>query len=278
MPDVAVLDWKEVLGLRPVARAIRTACWIAVLATAVYGAGQAIDRLLTSDAFGLVTSRPELLFSLDRDTIRMAGQPWFRSYFTTIVFAQRTDQTVAPHALVLKWERRRVSIRLLNSDGPQVAAFLERLVDQLDGLQQQVRFAVDGPGPPLITVRFLAHDAYIGAFGAASVGETRTRFFTTSPGLIGATIAIDVGLRDTPALAESTLIHEIGHAIGLSGHFYSPSPDRRSVMYRSNTLTAWTQNDVAAIRLLYSPSIKAGMSPAQAKAVLQDYARSGRSQ
>ncbi len=258
-------------------RAVATVCWIAVLATAVYAAGQTINGWLTSDALGLVVGQPTHFSPLDRYAAREAGRPGLRKFFTTVVFTQRTDQTTAPGALVLKWDRPRVSIKLLNTDGPQVTAFLEQLVAQLNGLQQQVRFAIGGNGPSPITVQFLTHEAYVTVYGAASVGETRTRYFTDPRGLIAATIAIDTGLRDTPLLAEATLIHEIGHAIGLSGHFYLPSSRWRSVMYQSNTLTAWTPSDVAAIRLLYSPPIEGGMSPAQAQTALQAYARAASS-
>jgi Protein of unknown function (DUF2927) len=259
-------------------RAVAAACWIAVLATAVYGGGQTINGWLTSDALGLVGGLPARFSPLDRFAAREAGQPGIRRFFTTVVFTQHTDQTTAPGALVLKWDRPRVSIKLLNSDGPQVTAFLEQLVAQLNGLQQQVRFTTGGDGPPAITVQFLPHEAYVAGYGTATVGETRTRYFTDPRGLIAATIAIDTGLRDTPELAESTLIHELGHAIGLSGHFYLPASRWRSVMYQSNTLIAWTPSDVAAIRLLYSPPIEAGMSPAQAQAALRDYARAASSQ
>jgi hypothetical protein len=45
-------------------------------------------------------------------------------------------------------------------------------------------------------------------------------------------------------------------------------------MYEANTLTTWSQNDAAVIRLLYSPWIRPGMSPSRAQASLQLYARS----
>ena len=47
-------------------------------------------------------------------------------------------------------------------------------------------------------------------------------------------------------------------------------------MYEANTLTAWSQDDAAVIRLLYSTWIRPGMSPAQAQASLQLFARSAR--
>ena len=74
---------------------------------------------------------------------------------------------------------------------------------------------------------------------------------------------------------KSTLIHELTHAIGCSGHFFRPSYRRRSVMYEANTLTAWSQDDAAVIRLLYSTWIRPGMSAAHAEASLRRYGRCG---
>ena len=104
--------------------------------------------------------------------------------------------------MLTKWGRPRVSIRLLNDNGPEVTAYLKRLVARLDRLQREVRFVVGGEGPPLITIRFLEHDAYVKSEGTGSVGNTRTRFFTSSPGLIRARISIDVGTQDTLDEAE----------------------------------------------------------------------------
>jgi hypothetical protein len=267
------------VSVRLASRVFVSLLLVAVIAAAVYGGGPAIRWLLDLQGFGLLSRepmQPVQLSSLNRYTAKVAAKPWFRSYFTTMVFDQQRDQTISPSALVAKWERPRVSIKLLNDDGPEVAAYLDRLVARLDHLQHQVRFVVGGGGPPLITIRFLPHDAYVREEGENSVGNTRTRYYTTSPGLIKARIAIDVGMQDTPEEVESTIIHELTHAIGCSGHFYSPSYRRRSVMYEANTLTTWSQNDAAVIRLLYSPWIRPGMSPSRAQASLQLYARSAR--
>jgi len=83
-------------------------------------------------------------------------------------------------------------------------------------------------------------------------------------------------VQDTTGAVESTLIHELTHAIGASGHFPSPSAQRKSVMYKANTLTAWSQNDAAVIRVLYSPFIRSGMTETQARAGLRRYARAGK--
>ena len=46
-------------------------------------------------------------------------------------------------------------------------------------------------------------------------------------------------------------------------------------MYEANTLTSWSQNDAAVIRVLYSRWIRSGMSPAGARAGLRHYGRKG---
>jgi hypothetical protein len=251
-------------------------CCLAALAVAVYGCGTAVRWLQTGRLLDRLPDHPVRLESLDGYTRRAAATPRFRTYFATMVFDRGPDRRAAHSAVVSKWGRPRVSIRLLNSDGPEVAAYLEQLVARLDRLQHEVRFVVGGQGPPLIAIRFLAHDVYVRSEGKDSVGNTRTRFYTSSPGLIRASISIDVGVQDTLGEVKSTLIHELTHAIGCGGHFYAPSYQRRSVMYEANTLTAWSQDDAAVIRILYSTWIHPGMSPAQAQASLQLFARSAR--
>ena len=246
-----------------------------VLAAAVYGGVHALEWLQSRDAFGLLArepSQPVRLTTLDRYTTKVAGTAKFGNYFTTMVLPQTGGQAQVQPPIVTKWEARRVTIKLLNDGGPGVETYLRQLVRRLDRLQGAVDFEV-GDVHPLITVQFLGHDAYVRQNGTGSVGNTRTRYFDRSPGLIRAKIAVDVGVQDTPDEVRSTLIHELTHAIGCGGHFTSPSDRRHSVMYEANTLTSWSQNDAAVIRILYSPWIRSGMSPAGARAALQHYAR-----
>ena len=175
--------------------------------------------------------------------------------------------------MVAKWERPRVVIRLLNDGGPGVEAYLRQLVARLNRMQAAVRFSV-GDTAPRITIRFLEHDDYVRAIGGDSVGSTQTRYFRTSPGLIRANIAIDAGRQATPGQLKATLIHELTHAIGCGGHFSSLTDRRRSVLYESSQITAWSQNDAAVIRVLYSPWIRSGMTAAQAQDSLRRHARS----
>jgi predicted Zn-dependent protease len=92
--------------------------------------------------------------------------------------------------------------------------------------------------------------------------------------MIRAKIDIDAGRQATPGQLKATLIHELTHAIGCGGHFSALTDRRRSVLYESSQITAWSQNDAAVIRVLYSPWIKSGMTAAQAQASLRRHARS----
>jgi hypothetical protein len=225
--------------------------------------------------FGLLDRQPEqpLAFSsLNRYTKQAAARPSFRRYFTTmVVSAPEAGATETP--VVTKWERPRVVVKLLNSGGPGIEPYLRQLVARLNRMQAEVRFAV-GDAAPRITIQFLAHDAYVRTIGDDSVGSTRTRYFRASPGMIRARIAIDSGRQGSAGQVKATLIHELTHAIGCGGHFNAPGDRRRSVLYQSSQITAWSQNDAAAIRLLYSPWIESGMTAAQAEASLRRYARS----
>jgi hypothetical protein len=249
--------------------------FLLVLAAAVYGAFSALRWVDDRNGFGLLDRQPDhpvAFSSLNRYTREAAGKASFRRYFTTMVVPQ-ADPGMTDPPVVTKWERPRVVIKLLNSGGPGVESYLRQLVARLNRMQGEVRFAV-GDVSPRITIRFLSHGAYAGAIGDDSVGSTRTRYYRTSPGMIRASIAIDKGRQGGPGQIKATLIHELTHAIGGGGHFDSPSFSRRSVLYQASQVTAWSQNDAAVIRILYSPWIESGMSAAEAQASLRRYARS----
>lgn len=262
--------------MRLIGRLLVTALSIAVLAAAVYGAVRAVEWLGSRDGFGLLDRQPTepvRITTLDPYTRKVAGKQWFADYFATMVFSQTT--TPGSPNIVTKWQEPTVTIKLLNSGGPEVESYLGQLVRRLDRLQHQVDFKL-GRSHPLITVQFLDHTAYMAQNGTGSVGNTRTRYFQGPPGLIRARISVDVGVQDTPDEVKSTLIHELTHAIGASGHFSSPSDRRRSVMYEANMLTTWSQNDAAVIRLLYSPFLRSGMSQAAAREGLKRFAHAAR--
>jgi hypothetical protein len=263
--------------MRLVGRLVVTLLSLVVLAAAIYGGARAYEWLQSRDAFGLLARepvQPVQLTTLDPYTRKVAGKAWFGNYFTTMIFDIGGGTTGRPR-IVAKWERKTVTVGLLNDGGPGIRAYLSLLLRRLDRLQGQVDFRLGSADSP-ITVQFLDHAAYTIQNGAGSVGNTKTRFYQGSPGLIRARIAVDAGLQDTPDEMRSTLIHELTHAIGASGHFVSPSDRRHSVMFNANTLTDWSQNDAAAIRVLYSPFISSGMSEAAARAGLRKYARAGK--
>ena len=261
--------------MRRAGRALVALLSIVVLLAALYGGFLAVRWMDSESGFGLLDRRPEqpLAFSsLNRYTKEAAARPSFRKYFTTMVVPEPVPGlTEVP--VIAKWERPRVVIRLMNGGGPGVEAYLRQLVARLNRMQAAVRFAV-GDTAPRITIRFLAHPEYARTVGEDSVGSTRTRYFRSSPGMIRAMIAIDTGRQATPEQLRATLIHELTHAIGCGGHFSSLSDRRRSVLYESSQITAWSQNDAAVIRVLYSPWIKSGMTAAQARASLRHHARS----
>jgi hypothetical protein len=259
--------------VRLIGRLVVALLSLVVLATAVYGGSRALDWAQSQDALGLLARdpvRPVRLTTLDAHTRAVAGKPWFGDYFTTMMFSRSGNGSYTSSSIVAKWEQPTVTVKLLNDGGPGIREYLRALLRRLDRLQQQVHFRI-GDTHPLITVQFLEHDVYVRRNGTGSVGNTKTQYYAGSPGLIRATITVDVGVRTVPDDVKSTLIHELTHAIGASGHFVSPADRRRSVMYEANTLTNWSQNDASAIRLLYSPAIRSGMSPSDARSALQRY-------
>jgi hypothetical protein len=241
---------------------------LAAFAAAVYGSGMAARWLESRQLLDRRPDQPVSIASLGQYTRQVAGKAWFGSYFSTMVFPSHREPGPGPTPIVAKWERSRVAVDVLDGGGPGVDTYLQQIVARLDRLQHEVRFVVSSRSP-VITIRFLSHAAYARVGGANTVGNTRTDYYTTSPGLVSARISIDAGVQDKPGEVQSTLIHELTHAIGCSGHFYSPADSGRSVMFTANRLTEWSQSDAAVIRLLYSPWIRSGMSPARARASIR---------
>jgi hypothetical protein len=251
---------------------------VIALAVAVYGGPRALEWARSGDALGLLARdpvQPMRLSTLDSHTRAVVGRAWFGDYFTTMVFARGGNGSSTTSAVVAKWEQPTVTVKMLNDGGPEIRGYLRLLVRRLDRLQSQVHFRI-GDTHPLITVQFLGHAAYVRRNGTGSVGNTRTRYYAGSPGLIRARITVDVGVQTTPDEIKSTLIHELTHAIGAGGHFVSPADRRRSVMYEANTLTGWSQNDASVIRILYSSSIRSGMSRSQVRTALRGFAGAGK--
>jgi hypothetical protein len=262
--------------MRFIGRLVVAALSIAVLALAVYGGFRAVEWVWSRDALGLFAREPAeplRIETLDPYTRKVAGKRWFGDYFATMVFSQTSAQ--GSPRIVAKWQRPTVTVELPGEASPEIRRYMRGLTRRLDRLQDQVDFEL-GDDRPLITVEFLDHATYVRRNGTGSVGNTRTRYFQGPPGLIRARITVDTGAQDTTDELKSTLIHELTHAIGLSGHFSSPADRRRSVMYEANTLTSWSQSDAAVIRVLYSPFVRSGMSPAAARAGVKRYAKAAR--
>ena len=257
--------------MRLVGRVVVGLLCVAAFAAAVYGSGVAVHWLESGQLLERRPDQPVSIASLGPYTRQVARKAWFGSYFVTMVFPSRHDAGPRRTLVVAKWERSRVAVDVLDGGSPGVESYLRQLVARLDRLQHEVRFVVSSRSP-LITIRFLSHADYTQVGGADTVGSTRTDYYTTSPGLISARIFVDAGVQDTPGEVQSTLIHELTHAIGCTGHFYSPADSGRSVMFNANRLTDWSQNDAAVIRLLYSPWIRSGMSPARARGAIALFA------
>jgi len=188
----------------------------------------------------------------------VAGKAWFRRYFARMVFDDRNGPN-SYTGILTRWDKRRVRIDILNSGGPGMNRYVVTLARRLNRIQKAARFVVvDGPAE--ITIEYLSHGAYRRTVsGDNTVGNCATRYYHGPPGLISAVISVDAGAEGTPAERKSVVIHELTHALGFSGHFRGQSYQRRSVLYYAGTVTNWSQADAAAIRIMYSSSMKNGM-------------------
>lgn len=209
--------------------------------------------------------------SLPNYTRDVAGKAWFRRYFTRMVFDDGKGANSYAGALT-RWDKRRVRIDILNSGGPGMNRYVVTLARRLNRIQQATRFVVvDGQAE--ITIEYLSHGDYRRTIaGDNTVGNCATRYYHGPPGLINAVIKVDADAEQISGERKSTVIHELTHALGFNGHFRKQSYQRRSVLYYASTVTNWSQADAAAIRIMYSSSMRNGMDVQDVKKALRRFA------
>ena len=250
---------------------------IAVAGVTVYGCGMAWQSLIVGSDDPARDRRPTeavAVSSLPNYTRNVADTAWFRRYFLRMVFDE--GKSANPYLGTLtRWDKERVRISILNSGGPGLKGYVLTLTRRLNRIQQAAHFVVvDGQAE--ITIEYLSHEDYQRTIADDdTVGNCSTRYYTGPPGLISAVIKVDAGVETTSDDRKSTVIHELTHALGFQGHFRTKSFKRRSVLYYASTVTNWSQADAAAIRIMYSSSMKNGMEPPEASTALRRFAALG---
>lgn len=209
--------------------------------------------------------------SLPDYTRTVVGKAWFHRYFARMVFDDKKGADSYTGALT-RWDRRRVRIDILNSGGPGMNRYVVTLARRLNRIQQASRFVVvDGQAE--ITIEYLSHSDYRRTIvGDNTVGNCATRYYHGPPGLISAVIKVDADAEESSGERKSTVIHELTHALGFNGHFRKQSYQRRSVLYYASTVTNWSQDDAAAIRIMYSSSMRNGMDVRDVNQALRRFA------
>lgn len=258
--------------MRAVRRLISALVLVGVVAALVhvYGAPQQWLGFRLDDLTQLGDRRPAVSAStesLPAYAREVAGKPWFARYYTRIVFSDQGG-TGSYGGRLTKWNKRRVRIDVLNNGGSGMNTYVKSLARRLNRMQSATRFAVvDGSAD--ITIEYLSHDEYVRSVGDDSVGNCETRFYNAAPGLVEAAIKVDAGVLPTPALRKPVVIHELTHAIGFKGHFHDPRYRTRSVLYYAASITDWSRDDGAAVRIMYSSAMKNGMSPSAVRKALR---------
>lgn len=209
--------------------------------------------------------------TLPRYTREVAGTAWFRRTFTRLAFSDARGPR-SYTGQITKWTRRRVRVDILNDGGPGMAAYVKSLIGRLNRIQPATRFRLVDGGDAEITIAYLPHAEYVRVARDGSVGTCETRFYRGSRGLQSAAIKIDAGVLTSAARRKPAVIHEMTHALGFRGHLRGADDATRSVLYYAPALSTWSQNDGAAIRIMYSSAIKSGMNVTQVRTTLKKIA------
>ncbi|MEZ5125438.1 MAG: DUF2927 domain-containing protein [Thermoleophilia bacterium] len=208
--------------------------------------------------------------SLPAYTRAAAGDKSFQHNFMRIVFSDQGGPTSYSGRLT-KWDKRQVRIDVLNDGGPGMDAYVRHLARRLNQMQSATHFSVVEGGAD-ITIEFIPHTDYVVSVGEKSVGNCETRFYDGPPGLVSARIRVDAEALPTVDERKPVVIHELTHAIGFKGHLHAPRERSRSVLFYAASRTSWSQNDRAAIRIMYSSNMKNGMSVSATRQALQSIA------
>lgn len=206
-------------------------------------------------------------------TRTVAGEKWFQDDFVRLAFGSISDD-VAASGRITKWDKRRVTIDILNTNQPQMTTYLRQLIKRLNTIQTATTFALVDKGAADIIVRFVSREQYRSRFPSSSVGHCEASYYVGRPGLISATITIDAETLATGERRKPVLIHELTHALGFRGHLREPRDRTRSVLYYTPAISQWSRDDAAAIRILYSSEVKSGLGVRGARRALDRIAAS----
>lgn len=191
-------------------------------------------------------------------TRTVAGEAQFQDDFVRLTFGDANDnEPMSPR--VTKWDKRRVTVDILNADEPEMTAYLRDAIKRLNAIQSATIFTLVEDGAADITLRFVSRERYKSKLPGNSVGHTEASYYVGRPGLISAAITIDGETLATPERRMPVVIHELTHALGFRGHLRNPRDRTRSVLFYTPAISQWSRDDAAAIRILYSSEIKSGL-------------------
>lgn len=207
-------------------------------------------------------------------TRTVAGEESFQENFLRLAFSDQEGSSTNS-GRVTKWDKRRVRVDILNHADPQMTAYVSHLVRRLNGIQEATTFTLVDAGSAEITIRFVSHERYARTVQGESVGHCESTYYIGESGLISAAITIDAGKLPSTERRRPVVIHELTHALGFRGHLHAPRDRKTSVLFYTPMLNDWTQDDRAAIRIMYSSSIKSGMSERGVRRAMDRIAAAG---